>query len=434
MDDRTSLHSKQGWVDTVRGVVSRDVFVSDDVYRTEIDRIFERNWIYLAHETEIPEPGQYVTRTLGNAPVIVMRDAGGSINALLNSCRHRGAKLCRADSGTLRRFVCPYHGWSYERDGKLITTTFDALLPKDMDFAEWSLVRVPRVASYKGLIFGCWDQNVVSLEDYLGDFKWYLDAFVARSPGGMQVLAPPHRWRAKCNWKVGALNFIGDGQHILTTHVGPITLDKVRSARVSKPADTSVQVITEGGHGLTLTYLPDGLSEAEYRTHPDALVPLYRETLGAEHSKVLDKLRVAVGNVFPNLSFIESQSGPGEKAMIIRLWHPISGSEMEVLSWVLAERESPADYKDRMLRKGFHNFGAAGVFEQDDLELWEAATAASSNHIARQYPYSFHTAMPYLDKPLANYHGPGRAFQPSIAEVIQFEYMRHWEKVMTGDV
>ncbi len=124
MDERTPLHM-QRWVDVAQGVVSREVFVSDEVYRREIDRIFERNWVYLAHETEIPEVGNFVVRTLGNAPVIVVRDSDNNVYAILNTCRHRGAKLCRADAGTVRRFICPYHGWSYERDGKLITTTFE---------------------------------------------------------------------------------------------------------------------------------------------------------------------------------------------------------------------------------------------------------------------------------------------------------------------
>jgi 3-phenylpropionate/trans-cinnamate dioxygenase alpha subunit len=68
-----------------------------------------------------------------------------------------------------------------------------------MDFEKWSLIPVPRVESYKGLVFGCWDQNVASLVEYLGNFVWYFDAFFARSPKGMQVLAPPHKWRSKAN-------------------------------------------------------------------------------------------------------------------------------------------------------------------------------------------------------------------------------------------
>jgi PAH dioxygenase large subunit len=433
MSSKIASPSQPGWVDATRGTVSRDVFLSHDIFHRELDRIFERSWVYLAHETEIPEAGNFVARTLGNAPVIVVRDTENSIYAVVNTCRHRGARVCRGDSGSIRGFVCPYHGWSYRRDGTLVTTTFDSFLPKNMDFAQWSLIRVPKIESYKGLIFGCWDRDVVSLPDYLGDFRWYLDAFVARSPGGMEVVAPPHRWRVKANWKLGALNFIGDGQHIMTTHAGPIALDPLRTARAVTPSDASVQIITDGGHGCTLTYLGPGLPESAYHTHPRDLTPLYASTLKPEQSKLLERLRVAVGNVFPNLSFIESQAAPGEKALIIRLWHPINGTEMEVLSWVLVEREAPPYYKERLLKNGSHNFGVSGVFEQDDLELWEAATAASDNTIARQFPYSFHTAIPYLDKPLPDYNGPGRAFHPSVTEVIQFEFLRHWNRIMISN-
>ena len=99
---------------------------------------------------------------MGQAPVVVVRDNEGTIHAVLNSCRHRGAKVCRADSGNARHFVCPYHGWTYERSGKLVTTTFDRHFPKDFDFSEHGLVRVPRLEIYKGLIFGSWNANVSS--------------------------------------------------------------------------------------------------------------------------------------------------------------------------------------------------------------------------------------------------------------------------------
>src|SRR4051812_516481 len=111
---------EQGWVDVQRGLVSRDIFVNDDVYRLELERIFDRTWMFLAHETEIRAPGDYVSRMLGSAPVIVVRDDKGEVHALLNSCRHRGSKVCRADSGNARNFVCPYHGWSYAQNGRLL--------------------------------------------------------------------------------------------------------------------------------------------------------------------------------------------------------------------------------------------------------------------------------------------------------------------------
>jgi phenylpropionate dioxygenase-like ring-hydroxylating dioxygenase large terminal subunit len=413
-------------------MVSREIFVSDEVCRLEIERIFNRIWIFLGHETEIPKPGDYLSRTMGQTPVIVVRDNEGAIHALLNSCRHRGAKVCRADSGNARHFVCPYHGWTYEQSGKLVTTTFDRHFPKDFDFSGFGLPRVPRLEIYKGLIFGSWNAEVASLKDYLGEIEWYIAPFLSRTPGGMEVLAPPHRWRTKTNWKIGALNFVGDSQHILTTHVGPLTLDPVRAARAgfATAAENSFQVVTEQGHGCTLTYLAPGLPEDAYQTHPRELVALYRDNISMDQLQLLNRLRVIVGTIFPNLSFIETQVGPAQKAVIVRQWQPVSGTEMEVLSWVLAEKEASQAYKDAVLRNGFHNFGAAGVFEQDDMELWASATYASNNAISKQYAYSFHTALPYIDKPERDHKWPGRAFKPADTEVAQLEFMRHWDRYM----
>ena len=435
MTARSQSAGRPEWVDVQRGLVSRDIFVSDDIWRLEMERIFDRTWLFMAHETEIPKPGDFVVRNLGQAPVVVVRDADGTVHALLNSCRHRGAKLCRADSGTARNFVCPYHGWTYERSGKLITTTFDKHLPKDFDFAENGLVRVPRTETYKGLIFGCWNADVVPLDKYLSEIAWYIDPFLARSPMGMEVLAPPHRWRARANWKVGALNFVGDNQHTLTTHAGPLTLDSVRaaSAGLAAVAVNSFQVVTDQGHGGTLTYLGAGLPQEAYQTHPPDLEPLYKQVLNSDQLELLNHLRVIVGTIFPNLSFIESQVGPAQKAIIIRQWQPVNGVEMEILSWVLAEKEASDEYKSAVLRKGFHNFGAAGVFEQDDIELWASATSASDNAISKNFPYSFHTALPYIDKPDKDHNGPGRLFRPADTEVAQFEFMRHWDRCMKSD-
>jgi phenylpropionate dioxygenase-like ring-hydroxylating dioxygenase large terminal subunit len=422
----------EGWVDATRGLVSRDAFVSDEVFRIETDRIFARTWIFLAHESEVPSAGDYVVRRLGSAPVIVVRDAGGAIYVLLNSCRHRGTRLCRAEAGNARNFVCPYHGWSYATDGRLITTTFDQHFPPGTDFAALGLVRAPRIENYRGLVFASWDPEVEPFETYLGDIRFYIDAFFARTPKGMEVLAPPHRWRTRANWKMGSLNFIGDSQHVLTTHVGPVTLDRVRAVKEGffVAGGNSFQVVTDNGHGCTLTYLAPGMREENYRTHAEELQPIYKEMLSADQVAMLHHLRVCVGTVFPNFSFIETQAGLGEKSIIIRLWQPVSATEMEIMSWVLAEKEASAEYKDHVLKCGFHNFGAAGVFEQDDLELWASSTEASSNPIARQFPYGFQTSIPYLAKPLASHKWPGRAYEPVHTEVAQFEFMRHWNRRM----
>src|SRR5262249_52541397 len=191
------------------------------------------------------------------------------------------------------------HGWSYELDGRLVTTSFDQLMPADMDFSQWSLVPVTRVENYKGMIFGCWDADVESLETYLGDFRFYFDVFFARTPRGMEVVAPPHRWRVKANWKVGALNFLGDGMHLATTHAGPLTLDPVRAASkgLAVRAAESVQVIVDGKHGCNLNYLGPGLPDEAYRTRPAELLPIFEQTLKPLQIRLLKDLRVGVGTV-----------------------------------------------------------------------------------------------------------------------------------------
>ena len=246
------------------------------------------------------------------------------------------------------------------------------------------------------------------------------------------MLGPPHRWQVGANWKVGALNFIGDSQHVPITHVGPLTLDKVRSARegFTTAGEESFQVVTEEGHGCTLTYLAPGMPAENYLTHNPDLQPRYEEHLAANQLDLLKHLRVCVGTGFPNVSFIETQVARGQKAIIVRLWQPLSGRSMEVLSWIFAEKEASKDYKHSVYRKGFHNFGSAGVFEQDDMELWISATDASDNSIAAQYPYSFQTSLRYQDSPIPDYAWPGRAYKPVDTEVAQLEFMRRWQALM----
>ena len=432
MDDIRRTARGDGWVDAAAGTVSREAFVSEDVFRLELDRIFHRLWVFLAHDSEIPDRGDYVVRSMGSVPVLVVRGADGELRALLNSCRHRGTKLCRGEAGNARRFVCPYHGWSYALDGGLVATGYEDRLPPEMDKADWGLVPVPRLETYKGLVFAAWDPGVPALRDYLGDIAWYLDTLFWRSPSGMEVLAPPHRWRVRANWKIGALNFIGDSQHVRTTHAGPITLDRVRSEKDGfyVTGGDSFQVVTDQGHGCTLTYLAPGMKEENYLTHPPALGEAYAETLSADQLAMLHHLRVFVGNVFPNFSFIESQVALGEKAVIVRQWQPLGGTEMEILSWVLAEREADDGYKRRALKHGFHNFGAAGVFEQDDLEIWASATQASDNPIAQRYPYSFHSSLPFDRSPCAAGKRPGTTYRRSDTEVAQLTFMRRWQAAM----
>src|ERR1700730_7640867 len=98
-----------GLVDLEKGLVSRRIFIEPEIYRLELDRIFARCWLFLCHETQIPRPGDFFTTYMAEDPVLVVRDSSGRVGAFLNSCRHRGNRLCRADTGNTATFTCAYH-------------------------------------------------------------------------------------------------------------------------------------------------------------------------------------------------------------------------------------------------------------------------------------------------------------------------------------
>ena len=104
-----------GLIDSMReqvrtGVVPLSIYGDPDIYALEQERIFNRSWLFVAHESELPEPGDYVLRSIADGRWIIARDSDGAINALYDSCRHRGTSLCRADKGNANHFRCAYHG------------------------------------------------------------------------------------------------------------------------------------------------------------------------------------------------------------------------------------------------------------------------------------------------------------------------------------
>ena len=120
-------------VDAERGVVDRSIFVDDDIFAAEQERVFTRAWVFVAHESQIPAPGDFFTSRMGTESVIVARDKNRQVHVFLNSCRHRGMKVCRYDEGNTTNFTCPYHAWVYGTDGRLIGVPQHAKLYPDMD-------------------------------------------------------------------------------------------------------------------------------------------------------------------------------------------------------------------------------------------------------------------------------------------------------------
>ena len=97
----------------------REYYVDADVYRADLDAVWRRFWLFAGHSCEAAEPGAYFLLDLGDDSLVVVRGEDGVLRALHNVCRHRGSRICDEPSGSVRRFVCPYHQWVYALDGSV---------------------------------------------------------------------------------------------------------------------------------------------------------------------------------------------------------------------------------------------------------------------------------------------------------------------------
>src|SRR5581483_6808156 len=209
-----------GYVDLEHGRISREIFVSSDVYQQELELIFARAWLFIGHESQIPNPGDFFVSRMGEESVILVRDRQSEIHVFLNTCRHRGMKVCRYDKGSTMMFTCPYHGWGYGTDGKLVGVPFfKEAYHEKLDKAQWGLIEVPQMVNYKGSIWASWDPDAPPFFDYLGGMRTYLDLLLDSRDGregGAEVLGGVQKWLVPCNWKFGAENFVGDAYHAIS--------------------------------------------------------------------------------------------------------------------------------------------------------------------------------------------------------------------------
>ena len=381
-------------VDVERGIVSREIFVNEEIYRQELERIFARAWLFIGHASQIPRPGDFVTSSMGEESVILCRDRAGRVRVFLNSCRHRGMKVCRYDEGNTVEFMCPYHGWTYGTDGALVGVPFgkDAY-GAQLDRSQWGLIEVARMENYKGTIWATWDRSAPTFLEYIGGYKLYLDLLLDSwdgREGGTEVIGGNHKWLIPCNWKFPAENFSGDRYHGVSHRsvdmvgIGPSGKGRrdMQERNEARWLDVS---FPELGHSMI----------AFLRKHDSPLAPAYQDTpIVAEYFRHCEEERKrrrgeywrlfgGPGTMFPNASPLARQP------RTLAVWHPRGPHQTEVWRWYLVDADAPAGVKDVLRHYYIRYSGPAGLTEQDDMENWNYAHKASRGTIARQYPYNY---------------------------------------------
>jgi len=379
-----------------RGEVDRRIYTDPEIFELEMQTIFARSWLFLCHESQIPEPGDFFQSVMGRDNVLVVRQRDGSIKAMLNTCAHRGNAVCRAEEGNARNFLCTYHGWSYGIDGRLNGVPgFKTFYDGQLDKSRHGLAQVAQVASYKGFVFGTHDASAPPLEEFLGATgRLGLDQIAAR--GDMVVVPGIQKFIIDCNWKIAVDNLF-DWYHPQVTHAsafqpGVMGTDAPNAAEPEKidlsevnmdsgaaldlPATgisgtkfDQVVVLGEYGHaigGPTASSSGSGVFDQTWRTTAQA-----RAALGPVGVEVAGH-----PNIFPTTWIAVSVQ--------LSLRIPRDPGHTEIWWFTFVDRNLPRETRDLLVTIASRIFGPGGVLEQDDGENWAQATAQTRGIASRR--------------------------------------------------
>jgi phenylpropionate dioxygenase-like ring-hydroxylating dioxygenase large terminal subunit len=365
----TSPPRRTGVDDLVRpDRVSGAVYTDPEVFELEMERIYRHGWVYTGHESEIPEPGDYVTRRIGGEPVIFTRGKDGEVRVLLNRCAHRGNRLCNADSGNSTTFRCPYHGWTFNNDGSLVGVPMRTGYDKEFlaDRSKLGLAPAARTDSYRGFFFASLAPDGITLAEHLGRSTAAIDRLLALSPNGaLDLRAGWMKHQHRSNWKMVMENNV-DGYHALFTHES--VYSAVREAKVSHvPSKVEVYVRDLGDGHSEIDYKPEYTRLDEefvwFGRAPREKLPNYVAAMEAAHGPEETHRAFVVGPphtlIFPNLFLAE---------MNIMVVEPIGPAET-IAYTTPALLPGMDEMNGRMLRRTEGAMGPAGFLIADDGEI-----------------------------------------------------------------
>jgi anthranilate 1,2-dioxygenase (deaminating, decarboxylating) large subunit len=355
--------------------VARDVFTEKDLFDLEMELIFEKQWVYACHESELPKKHDFVSIQVGRQPIIITRDGEGKLNAVANTCEHRGTTLVRVRKGNQAVFACPFHAWCYKSNGDLVKvkaeTGYDPCFEKKTHGLKHA-----RIQSYQGFVFVNLDPaSTVPLEDYLGDTRLFLDMMAEQSETGeLEVLPGISSYTYDGNWKLQDENGL-DGYHVSTVHFNYVATVNQRQQINAENAVESKAILDYNKLGAGDKETDDGWFSFKnghsvlFSDMPNAadVRPGYKrvmERLNKAHSPqrarwTMHYLRNL--NIYPSLFLMDQISSQ------LRIVRPVAWNKTEVISMCLGVKgESAADRESR-IRQFEDFFNVSGMGTPDDL-------------------------------------------------------------------
>jgi len=346
--------------------VHSSVYYDENIFQEELDRIWYRTWVYVGHESEIPNRNDYVTKSIGPTPILMIRDRSGEVKLLLNKCPHRGNQLCAYQGGNRTTFTCPYHSWTFNNDGQLMGFAF-ADGYEGCDRKEFSLGRIPRIGIYRGLIFGSFAEEGPTLEEHLGGAKASIDQMLANAPSGeLDLTAGFLQHRTKANWKFMLENET-DGYHPAFVHSSIFSVADSGIGSLYGPDSTALTRDYGNGHtefDLRPEWRKRG-NPLEWFGTTEARLPAYaaamREAYGDERAREIMIDGSPHIMIFPNLFIAEIQ---------LFVLQPVAVNETIQHVTALQFRGTP-DFNRRLRQQTMGSVGPAGLLLADDTEMYE---------------------------------------------------------------
>jgi phenylpropionate dioxygenase-like ring-hydroxylating dioxygenase large terminal subunit len=366
--------------------VRRSAFVLPEIFEAEKRLIFDKAWLYLGHESEVPRRGDFRLRNMVGRPLVLCRGDDDKVRVFINSCAHRGAEFCQEAFGNKRVFRCPYHSWTYKNTGELIDVLAEDGYGGGYRRADFNLREVPRATCYRGFIFICFDRDAVPLEIYLGGARIYLDYVADQSPDGkMEIIQGSQLYSARANWKLLVENTI-DFYHTVPLHRTYFRfLEKSGSDISGGVAGNGYDL--GGGHavvsftagwGRPVARWQPSWGEAE-RERIAKVRADFEARLGPERARMVCEVDRNLC-LFPNLLINDIM------ATVIRQVNPVSVDYMEITQWAIAPAGESPDSRARRLQ-AFNTFlGPGGFATPDDIEAFEGCQRGFAAH--KEAPWS----------------------------------------------
>jgi len=364
--------------------VDRSVYTDQQIFDAEMERIFEGGWVFLCHESQIPEEGSYFATEIGRAPVVVIRQKDGEIRSFINACSHRAAILTPRKQGKARVLTCRFHGWAYSCDGRCvrIKQEEEGYGEDGFDRAQYDLTPVARTESYRGFIFGSLVEEVPPIAESLAGAAGWIDLMIDQSPDGLEVVPGSSTYTIHGNWKMQMENSV-DGHHVSTVH--RVFASTVRN-REERDGLTGLAQ-TEGGR--IVGKVPSGaydlgnghMSIWAQHTTPERR-PVYKRKEWLETNLPPGKVDWILNrgrnlSVFPNVALMDNPSTQ------IRRVRPLSPDRTEVTVYCIAHVGEDPEARAARLRKFEDFYLTAGMATSDDMSALEDTYLGSRARAAR---------------------------------------------------